>query len=356
MDSTDLLTWESLTETVNEIKPANSFAWNLLYAGSSEPKETKQIELSFYRRSRRIAPFVKRGSEARMIGGYKEQAVIVESPHVRIKMPFHIAELMNTRRVGTQLFPGADGIRAAIEARIARNLGLLTLDLDQTLEWMACQTLRGVISYQSADDEAFTITIPRSATHDFDLPATEHWDEVNADIAQLFQDVMELTHEDVSINPTDVILGDEAADLFVKDAAIQALLKNNPNNAILTGQLSAFITQMQANGAQFLGAPFHNIRVWRYGRSVEVNGVSEKLIRPKYAEFVCAVPEAQNTVYYGPIEDFEAFGEGGSFVRERFAKSWVEKDPSQRLALLESNPLPCPRRPDSTTSVKVVSG
>ena len=48
--------------------------------------------------------------------------------------------------------------------------------------------------------------------------------------------------------------------------------------------------------------------------------------------------------------------EAGLWVAQRFSKSWVTKDPSQRLALLHSRPLPVPRRPGAMVSMKVVSG
>lgn len=354
-NSTDVTSWESMTEAVNEIKPSNSAIFNMLFAGRSEPKETKTIELSYIRRGRQIAPFVKRGSAARMIGGANEDRAVVEPPHIRIKRPMEPTKLLNDRLAGTRIFVDRAEQQSAIDAYMARELSFLDMDANESLEWLCAQMLTGTVSYSSADDVAFTITVPRLGTHSYDLAATFHWDEANARIAKDFLDAHTLVNDDVSLNLTDVLLGNEAADAFLANAAMQALLKQNVNQSIQVGSIS-FVEQMEANGLLYLGNPFRGIRVWRYGRTTSVNGVSTPMIRPKYAEFVTARPEAQNVTYYGPIEDFDAFGEGGSYVRERFSKSWVEKDPSVRWALLETNPLPCLRRPDSTVSVKVVSG
>lgn len=353
-NSTSVLTWHSMTAAINEVKPASSFVFNLLFS-RSEPKDARTIELSYIRRGRQIAPFVKRGSAALMVQGGTEQFVVVEPPHIRIKRPMEPTALLNNRHPGSRIFVDGTEMRRAIDEYMAREIGYLATDIDETLEWMCAQALTGVISYTSLDQASFTITMPRTGTHSFDLPATEHWDEAGAHILEDFTNAMQLINDDSSVNPTDVILGTEAADAFLADPDIQALLKNNPNNAIITGNLS-FVEQLMQSGAMYLGNPFRQIRVWRYGRTTVVNGVTVNLIRPKWAEFVSAVPQAENVTYYGAIEDFDAFGEGALFARERFAKSWTEPDPSVRISLAESNPLPCLRRPDTTVSMKVISG
>jgi hypothetical protein len=112
--------------------------------------------------------------------------------------------------------------------------------------------------------------------------------------------------------------------------------------------------QFREDGAILLGT-FSGINVWSYPRTVSVSGTATNLIRSKYAEFVCALPAAQNVLYYGAIADDDAL-EGGTFVTRRFAKTFKTPDPSQRFMLLHTRPLPCTRRPGSIVSMKVVSG
>lgn len=354
-NSSDLLSWESMTAAINEIKSPNSFVRNLLFS-RDDPKETKTIELSYWRRGRMIAPFVKRGAAAIQIPGHTEEFVVVEPPHIRIKRPMEPTTLFNQRRPGTRIFVDADEQRRAIEDYMAREMLHLSNDIDESLELLCASVLTGSFTYTNDEDVSFTITVPRSPSHSYDLAATMHWDEASPMIPKDFLDAMRLINTDVSLNPTHCILGKEASVQFMKNAGVQTLLKNNFGpGGIITGNLE-FVRQMQESGAIFLGSPFHNIQVWEYGRQTNVNGVLTDLIRPKYAEFVTALPAAENVAYYGSIEDFDAFGEGGALARPRFSKSWVEKDPSVRIALAESNPLPVLRRPDSTVSVKVVSG
>ena len=40
---------------------------------------------------------------------------------------------------------------------------------------------------------------------------------------------------------------------------------------------------------------------------------------------------------------------------KRFSKSWEVEDPSARLLLIESNPMPVMRRPNATVSIQVLA-
>ena len=76
---------------------------------------------------------------------------------------------------------------------------------------------------------------------------------------------------------------------------------------------------------------------------------------PKYAEFVTATPAAEMIEYFGAIPDMKAL-QGRLYVAQRFSKAWEVEDPSSIMNLTHSRPLPVARRPDSTVSMKVVSG
>ena len=351
-DTPDVLRWTTMTPAVNEIKSPNNFVFNLLFAGNEQLMGTRAFEISYLRRGRQIAPFVKRNGAAIMISGHNEDFATVQPPHIRIKRPMEPTDLFNTRRAGTTIFIDESEQERAIDEYMARELQNLTDDADESVEWLAANILRGTVSYVSEDEASFEIVTPRSATHDYALASGSFWDET-PNIRKDFFDVARLINTDVGGNPTDVLMGEEAAEHFMDDSTIASKLDNRNIDA---GTLQ-LMEQFNEAGAIFLGRLFNGVRCWEYSRKVSVNGTEESLIRPKYAEFVTNTRAAQNTTYYGVIEDMKALSENGGSIRSRrFAKSWEEEDPSVRVALLETNPLPLPRRPDSTVSVKVVSG
>jgi hypothetical protein len=351
--SADILSYSTLTPAVNEMKAPNSMLKNYLF-GRDVTVPTRQIELSFLRRGRKIAPFVQRNGAAIMTEGRNEEFRIVQPAHIRVKRPMNPSELLNKRRPGSVIHIEAGGIQAAMRQYMADELGMLMDDVTNSEEYLCALALRGQISYQAADESAFTVTFPRSASHDVVLTGGDLWSAAStAKPAQDFMDAGTLVNDDVSLNVTDVLLGADAADAFLACDEVQEKLNVNTGVALKTGTID-LNNQYQESGAMLLGVYVHGIKVWRYARQVEVAGSAVSLIRPDYAEFVARTPAAQMVTYYGAIEDMKAIGAGQVLQSKRFSKSWEEEDPSARMLLVESNPLPCMRRPDATVSMKVV--
>lgn len=352
--SADVLSWSTLTTAINEMKPPRMFVKNTVF-GRARTVDTINIELSFKRRGRKMAPAVLRNGAAILRPGFTEDRAIVQPPHFRLKRPMTPSELLNKRRAGTVIFPGADGIGAAMRQYIADEQGVLMDDLSNSEEYMACMALQGQISYIAQDESAFTVTFPRSASHSFALTGGDRWDQAGSSPRGTFLQVAQLINDDVSLAASDVILGADAADAFLANAEIKGSGSLLDTRRLQTGSID--LTQaIQESGALFLGEFVHGIRVWRYASTIELpDGTTVDLIRPKYAEFIANSPSAEFVTYYGAIEDMKAIGPGRVLQAQRFSKSWEEEDPSARMILVESNPLPCMRRPDATASVQVIS-
>ena len=343
--------WSSMTATINEIKSPNNFVWNMLYAGTEDPQFTDTIELSFWRRGRKIAPFVRKNGSAIMTDTHAESFAQVEPPNIRIKRPMEASALINQRRAGSVIFPTSGQQSSAMQTQMARELQNMADDIANSEEYLACLSLQGEISYEVADGEVFTITFPRSAGNDVTLSGADLWDAGGTeDIEGDFQDAAEAINDGVSLGCTDAICGALAADQFRTNAIVRATLDNRNIDA---GTL-LLRERFRQSGALFLGSFYNGINVWRYARTVDVNGSTVDLIRSKYVEFIAATREAQFTAYYGPIADMKALG-SRQFVGKRFSKSWEVEDPSVRWVLAHTRPLPVPRRPDATYSLKVLA-
>lgn len=350
-EASELLEWETLTEAINEMKAPNNFLMRNFF-GRSKPVSTRNINLSILRRGRQIAPFVARDGAATLASGRSEEHFSVEPPHIRRKKSMSPTELLSKRRAGTAIFVNEQDQEAAIADFLASEFETLMDDILNSEEWLAANILRGSLSYTSQDEVAFDINLNRSAAHDITLLGGDLWDSGTGKIRADFLTAMQLINDAVSQNVTDVILGDAAAEAFLEDATVRSILDVR---RMQTGTVDLTNVIDPESGAMFLGEYVHGIRVWRYARTVEVNGVSESLIRTDHAEFIANTAMSQFITYYGAIEDMDAIGEAGEvLVSPRFSKSWIEKDPSRRMLLAESNPMPFLRRPDATLSMKVV--
>lgn len=341
-----ILEWFTLTEMVNEFKSPNAFIRNLVF-GNVRTLTTENIVYRIQEKLRKIAPFSVRGREAIMSGGYDEREVNFTAPNIRIKRPLDAVDLLFRRHAGDQIFAGADTVRAAAEREIALQLQSLNDEVSNGEEWLAAQAIRGLIDYVSEDEAAFTVDMKRPAANNIVLGT--FWDQVGAQPLTDTKLVKLTMHGEVQLNPMVAILGSDACDVFLQQTEIQRLLDIRRMRVGLVDGTQ----DVDELGAMPLGN-WGGIDYWGYTREVEVNGVSEPLVRPKFAEFLNVSPAAMHTMYYAAIPDLDAF-EGGSFVGRRFSKSWRQPDPSEQQILVHSRPLPIMRRPGSSVSMQIVS-
>lgn len=343
-----------MTAMVNEVKTPHRFLRDLLFS-DNDPRPTETIEIGVLIGDRVVAPFVRRGAEAIEITPFQEKIYNVTAPNIRIKRHLEASELLFQRRVGHVIFADAAEIMDAGAEHVARNSLRLVQVVDEAEEYLCAQAIRGAISYSVDGEEIFSITFPRTASHNVTL--SNFWDGMAANVELDFRTAMQLVAQDTGLSVTDVILGAEATNAFLADAGVKALLDNR---RIDIGALN-LNQRVQQTGAIYLGV-YRSVRVWSYTRATQVPSAagmkslaSFDLVRSKYAEFVVADAAAENVMYYGAIPDLKAL-QGRLFQGRRFSKSWEQEDPSVMWQLLHSRPLPCTRRPDSMVSMKVVSG
>lgn len=346
------LKWASLTGVVNEMKSPSQFLRRLLFT-RQQTLPTEDVEISVLTKDREIAPFVRKNGEALMVSGVGKTFQTVSAPNIRIKRPFTPSQLLYGRQPGTAIFPGRGEQVSAIQAHINRDLQAMADMVTNTQEWLVAQAIQGTIAYEVEDEEVFTITYPKPAGHTITL--STFWDDATPADVELNANIhtaKKLCSDEVGLSVTDVVLGEEAGTAF-RDLVSGGHQKSLDIRHVNGGSVT-FVEQFNDDGVIYLGT-VDGVRFWEYPRTMLVNGVATPLIRSKYAEFLCVTPAADNVEYFGAIPDWKAF-DSGLFQAERFAKSWDEEDPSEKMALLHSRPLPVTRRPGATVSMKVVSG
>lgn len=356
-ETRDVLSWASMTAMVNEVKTPHRFLRDMLFA-DAEPKATETLEIGVLIGDRVVAPFVRRGAEAIEVTPFQEKIYNVTAPNIRIKRHLEASELLFTRRVGHVIHAEAGDILDAGQEHVARNSLRLVQVVDEAEEYLCAQAIRGAISYSVEGEEAFSITFPRTSSHNVTL--TNFWNGMASNVELDFRTALQLVADDTGLSVTDVILGAEATNSFLSNAQVTGAGGLLDIRSVTAGSLD--LSQgVRMDGSIYLGM-FRGVRVWSYTRSTNVpdspgmgSTAAFPLIRSKYAEFVVADPAAENVMYYGAIPDLKAL-QGRLFQGRRFSKSWEQEDPSVMWQLLHSRPLPVTRRPDSMVSMKVVSG
>ncbi len=344
----DITSWAALTALVNELKSPNAFIRKLVFS-SETLLSAETFEVPILISDRVVSPFARRTGEAIEITPYQEQRLNVTVAHIRVKRHLEPKELILDRQIGGGIFVEEGEVLSGAEAEIGRTSQRLNDMVTEAEEYLCAQAVRGSVTYEVDEEEAFEVIFPRSASHDVTL--TDFWDLAAGAPSTDFMTSKQLLSDDAGLALTHCLLGSEATTQFLKNDEVRALLDIRNISA---GQIT-FNEQFNADGAIFLGN-FSGVAVWSYTRTTNVAGnASFDLVRPKYAEFLSVMPEAENTMYFGPITDITAL-QGRAVRRRRFSKSWTQEDPSVMWQLATSRPLPVPRRPDSMVSMKVVSG
>jgi len=346
------LEWRTLTTAVNSIKSPNQFVRKMLFS-NREAVATNNIDIGLMSKGREIAPFVKENGEGKMVAGYDESIRTVKPTNMRIKRPFTPSELLYGRRVNTAIYVDSGSQLSAVQRHIARDLQVMSDYVTNGEEYLCCMALQGTISYVNEDQDAFNVAFPRSAGHTVTL--STFWDDATPANVRMEADFFlakKLLSDAEGLTVTDAIFGEEATATF-QELVATGVVKVLDQRHVMAGEVT-FIEQFNDDGAIYLGKVF-GVRCWAYIRTALVNGVSTSMIRSKYVEFVSVSPTSDRIIYYGSIPDMKLL-RGGSVVAERFSKSWEIEDPSSMMSLLHSRPIPVPRKPDATVSMKVVSG
>lgn len=343
----EILEWYSLTDMVNEFKSPASFLRNLVFR-QDRVLATENIVYRLTEKERVVAPFVEKGHEAIMSGGYSESEVNFTAPNIRIKRPLEAVDLLFRRHAGDVIFADGGTQSEAAAREVALQLQALNDEVANAEEWLAAMAIQGTITYSTPDEASYTISMNKPGGNTIVL--STFWDQASPTPLADVLLAKRTMHDAVQLNPMVGILGEEAADEFVSNAEIRALLdpRRLESGSMLINQ------DINEVGAMYLGS-FMGIEWWAYTRELEVAGSSVPLVRPKYVEFLNVSPAAQHVMFYGGIADLDA-NDQGTIATRRFSKSWRTPDPSSQQILVASRPLPIMRRPGASVSMKVVSG
>lgn len=360
--------WRTLTRVVNSIKPANVFLSQLLFSNENENADDT-LEIHVRSGTRKMPPFVKKGSAAQIIKGLGHDVRQVTPPTIRLKMPFephkYLAEpapgVVSVMQQGDQ-----SALARSAMQRVANDVEEFERYVQNAIEWLCGKTMgnasgAATVTYDSAvggqqeETDAFTITWPRDAANSLVPAAGEEWDDTTpGDPVVLVRSAKEQLVEATGQSATHLIMGTTVSSVFLAHAQVRADLDTRRLNQ--AGPLILGGGQI-IEGAVFEGS-MYGLDIWTYGRKVSILGpdlaevVSDDIIDPKSA-YLVSVPNARSnfTVEYGGIHDWAAL-EAGTLAQRRFMKAWVEQDPSAAWRLIESRPIPVPYEVDAVVQIR----
>lgn len=350
------LDYRTLTDVVNLTQSPTSWLANTFFP-TSRPQTTDRIDLEIVRQGREMAPLIARGSEAVLVGGVTRSRQSVGGAHIRIKRQFNASKLLFQNHVGGPIYRSGETQGQLTRRHIAEDLAYASQQIDDRIEWLCAQAIRGRIAYNELNGESILIDADRPSSLNLDFPGN-HWDTAgpaNADITGVERTVRLNMSALDTFQPNVAIMGTEAAEAFRQAFRAQKLFNQAENIGLIQNRQLFAEGDISPHAAKLVGL-IDGVQYWEYPRQIMNDaGVMEPLIRPKYIEYLATGPLTRRVVYYGAIEDAQIFA-GAPFVSERFSKSWTQEDPSAIMYLIESNPLPWCEITTAQASAKVISG
>jgi hypothetical protein len=358
VNTTTMLTWAYQTGVLNEVKPAANFLRNQLF-----PQErllpTEVIELSYLSGGRTLAPFVTLNGEAKTVGGRSVTFANVMAPNIAIKRVMQAYQSLLRRAPGTNIFTDSGPVLQAFRDAVAEDLLILSDAITNREEWMAAQmAMYAKVTYTASapdqEQDVFDVTLPRLSAFGGNtgvaLTGNNRWRHgsgyttqgTTSDPLKDFDEVKFQMQKEGFI-PEYVIMGRQAAKWFRFHSGVQAYLKEQGSMQI--GELT-FKEQFNEQGAMLVTRDFAGLSVWEYSQTyTDAAGAEQFFLEPNTVLFVSRRGVADNVVYYGAIPDIEAF-QNGTYQTKRFAKTWVQPNPSALIQMAQTRPLPFARRPN----------
>ena len=268
----------------------------------------------------KMAPFVHPQVPGQNVVPEPYKAKKFRPAYVKDRRPFTPGGAL-TRRVGERI-GGEMSPADRLELAVAEEVRLKKARLDRRLEWMACQALlKGKVTVAGDYYPATVVDFGRD-------PALTVVKTAGAPITAW-----------VMTNDAFALL---AADPGFKDRMNTQLRGDNTVTMNIAGTDFQLTDMGVLDGMRILVAPNQPV--------VDSDGTRITML-PARTVIGVAKGYFRGVRHFGAIQDVEAMEE--KFQGSYYIKSWVEKDPSARIMLLQAAPLMTPYRPNATFAATV---
>lgn len=339
--------YQVLTEAVNLMQPVPSFIRNLLFK-RVETHATTSVLVDVIVGGQKIAPFVKRGNPAKVIGNLGQKTNQVEPPQLRLKKFLRPSDLFYTRGAGAPIFvpggaAGNDPIQSARQQKMAMEQRDLRDIIDRTIEFLCAKGLSGAYSV-AQDDGVFSIDFSMPAGNKPVLAGGAKWDApATAKPTKDMRSWKTIAQKASGKIPTVAIMNSTTFELYI---ATDDVVKYLDKLKINIGSINTEQTVLDAGAEK--KARIDGLDYYVYdGVYTDAAGNQQLMIPDGYVALVS--PSADHRLQFAGMEDLEA----GTVVGQFFSKDWVEKDPSGLWLLVESHPLPTFNEPAANIYAKV---
>jgi len=337
----------SMARALMEMPPARAFLTRMFFDGVGIKHSSEHIDVDIQTGVRRAAPYTSPAGPGKAVDRIGFTTHTFRSPMVAPKMALTVPDLQS-RLPGEHIYSGADANSRA-KALLGKDLGTLDDMIVRRIEIMVRDGLVDGEIDVLGDDVDYTITFPpRDATLIIGtLAAADRWSAAGtSDPIKNLRAWRRAIQALTGLTADVCILGSDAVDALLANAAVQALLDNRRMDL---GQLKP---ELMDSGATFVGR-LGGVDLWGYD---ELDPDGNPLIAVK--TILMGSTAARCEVHYGAVG--VATGEGNDarialVPAERVPESWVTKEPPVRQLKVSSRPLPIPIQNNGFLTAQVLA-
>ena len=313
--------------------------------------ETEFVAIDVEVGLRRMAPFVSPLVQGRLVESRRVQTSTFKPAYIKDRRAPDLRRpicRMIGERIGGGGMSGAEREMANVAFEMTDQIDML----NRRLEWMAASALlNGQVTVSGEGFETTVVDFGRDPQLTMALTGNSQWgvkgnfnpqgrDTMPADNIEQWQTLMlQLS----GAQATDIVFSTKAWRLFCNDAKVFGAIffpKQGESGSINIGP-------QVAPGAVYKGR-WGQFDLWLYNEwFIDENGVEKPMIPDGYV--LMAGEQLMGAQAFGQILDPEFNYQALPYA----PKTWVEKDPAQRMLLMQSSPLVIPTRVNACLSAKV---
>lgn len=293
---------------------------------------------------RRMAPFVSPLVEGKLVEGRRIQTNQFKPAYIKDKRAPDLRRPVRRQigeRIGGEL-TGAEREMFNLQFEMADQIDML----NRRLEWMAASALlSGSVTITGDGFPTQVVDFGRDAALTVSLAGANKWGQTGIVPSNDIETWTTLVLQKSGAVVTDLVFTNKSWAQFKQDPVIKNAIWYPGNGG--TGNSVELGTQV-ARGAVYKGR-WGQYDLWLYNDwYVDDNNVEQPML-PDGTVILCG-PDMMGTRAFGQILDPD-FNYG---PLPYAPKSWVEKDPAQRIILMQSAPIVIPSRVNAAMAVTVI--
>jgi len=345
MATLDIYTTRTMLPMLEQLFAVRTFFLNRFFK-VAPAVSTATIEIDIMKGKRRMAPIVNPRVQGKIVERLGYKTFTYAPPYVKPKRVITAQD--SIRRAPGEVLYGSnvDPQQRALDL-LARDLNELDGLISRREEWMAAQALTTGKLLVNGDGVRDTIDFQMPTTHLPALTSTRKWSaSASATPINDLVDWCNLVAQDSGVVPNTCVMGLSAYKAF-RDVFLAAKAPNPLSPINIT--LGKIDPRVMPDGTTYVGSINESgvaLDVFTYQDWYvdDIDG-SEYAMMPVNKVLIGST-NARAELHHAVIQDMDAI-EGGLAAVPRFPKSWTERDPGQRVLMVQSAPLAVPHQIDA---------